>query len=105
MAPLGPGRQRQAPAVRETLSIDQNHYESVIPVHPSDVEKTKDLVRKVLDNRYEYQQSDIESLIATFITNKRSKRNKQIDPIKYNKQKAVDQLNKPQIITKKRTLK
>ena len=71
------------------LAYDGSHYEGMIPCQPSDVEKTKNLVREVLDQTYPYQKSDIPRLISPWTNTERSKRNRQLNPENYIKQKET----------------
>ena len=62
------------------LAYNGDHFESMIPINPSDVEKTKDLVRKVSDGTYNYNKKDIPWLIAPFSDSDRKKRYRQTKP-------------------------
>ena len=76
------------------LAYNQLHYESLIPMSPSDIEKLKHLVRKVLDESYEYKQKDIAWLIAAWTEAERKQRNRMINTEKREEEKAANTVQK-----------
>ena len=81
------------------LAYDGSHYEGMIPCEPSDVEKTKNLVREVLDQTYPYQKSDIERLISPWTNTERSKRRRLNTEIyKKEKETIVEQRKKNRLV-------
>ena len=61
------------------LAYNGVHFESMLPIHESDVQKTKDLIQEVLDGTYNYNKEDIPKLIAPLSNSERSKRSRQIN--------------------------
>ena len=69
------------------LAYNGVHFESMLPIHETDVQKTKDLVQEVFNGTYNYNKEDIPKLIAPFSNSERSKRSRQINQDAYSRAK------------------
>ena len=69
------------------LAYNGYHFESMLPINQSDVEKTKDLVQQVSDGTYNYKKEDISRLIAPYSSSERTIRSRQTNPDLYSRDK------------------